>query len=318
MKSGEALRLIKDVLPPHIDLSAASSTSSSSTKPTTSPRRWRRTTRSKASARASSAGSRHTSSTALPHRDAAQRLQESFTSLLELLDDQRFARNIMPEEKQLQRVMVRRLKTDLVDADGKPIYPKREIKPLEVEYTAEEREAHKLLERIRRRSRKTVAGTKREFGSHFVLNLLKKRLFSSPRAFAITLEKHREPRGPRRRKRHARLDERILRKAIAKLEEDYSSDEQIEQADRRSGRRGQRQLPSSCTSEQRGLLDRLSAWAAAAKGRPDSKAKAILAWLDEHLRPGRQVERRARHPLHRIPRHARLAARDPHEPRLRR
>ena len=56
---------------------------------------------------------------------------------------------------------------------------------MEVDYTAEEREAHKLLRRYGEGLAKTVAGTKREFGSQFVLNLLKKRLFSSPRAFAI-------------------------------------------------------------------------------------------------------------------------------------
>jgi len=47
--------------------------------------------------------------------------QESFTALLELLDDQRFARNAMPDEKQRHRMMARRLKIDLVDAEGKPI-----------------------------------------------------------------------------------------------------------------------------------------------------------------------------------------------------
>ena len=53
--------------------------------------------------------------TATPHNGYT----ESFTSLLELLDDQRFARNILPDEKQLSQVMIRRLKSDLVDADGK-------------------------------------------------------------------------------------------------------------------------------------------------------------------------------------------------------
>jgi superfamily II DNA or RNA helicase len=55
--------------------------------------------------------------TATPHNGYT----ESFTSLLELLDDQRFARNILPDEKQLSQVMIRRLKSDLVDADGKPL-----------------------------------------------------------------------------------------------------------------------------------------------------------------------------------------------------
>ncbi len=45
--------------------------------------------------------------TATPHNGYT----ESFTSLLELLDDQRFSKNILPDERQLSQVMVRRLKT---------------------------------------------------------------------------------------------------------------------------------------------------------------------------------------------------------------
>src|SRR5690606_34312000 len=64
--------------------------------------------------------------TATPHNGYT----ESFTALLELLDDQRFARNVMPAEAQLARVMVRRLKTDLVDAEGNRLYPERRLEPL--------------------------------------------------------------------------------------------------------------------------------------------------------------------------------------------
>ena len=69
----------------------------------------------------------------------------SFTALLELLDDQRFARNVLPSESQLARVMVRRLKTDLVDADGQHIYPVRRLEPLPVKYSEDERDAYRLL-----------------------------------------------------------------------------------------------------------------------------------------------------------------------------
>ncbi len=96
---------------------------------------------------------------------------------MELLDDQRFARNVMPEEKQLHRVMVRRLKTDLVDASGNPIYQKRQIKALEVEYSTEEKEAHNLLRQYASILIQAVQRTRLEYGSQFVLNLLKKRLF---------------------------------------------------------------------------------------------------------------------------------------------
>ena len=126
--------------------------------------------------------------TATPHNG----YQESFTSLLELLDDQRFARSTMPDEQQLQRVMVRRLKTHLVDPNGKPIYPTREIEILGVDYTVDEQEAHELLRQYTKVRSNPVEGTKQQAGADFIHTLLKKRLFSSPMAFALTLKKHRE------------------------------------------------------------------------------------------------------------------------------
>ena len=47
--------------------------------------------------------------TATPHNG----YPESFTALLELLDNQRFARGTPPDRKQLDAVMVRRLKSEL-------------------------------------------------------------------------------------------------------------------------------------------------------------------------------------------------------------
>src|SRR5205823_5380898 len=61
--------------------------------------------------------------TATPHNG----FQESFTSLLELLDHQRFARGIAPDPDQLARVMVRRLKDDIVDWKGDPKFAKRRL-----------------------------------------------------------------------------------------------------------------------------------------------------------------------------------------------
>lgn len=284
MKSGEALRLIKDVLPPHItyprkfDILVVDE--AHNVAPAMATHYALESQRTSLIRKIAPHFEHRVFLTATPHNG----YQESFTSLLELLDDQRFARNIMPEEKQLQRVMVRRLKTDLVDAEGKPIYPKREIKTLDIHYTSEEREAHQLLRAYGDSIGSIVAGTKREFGMQFVLNLLKKRLFSSPRAFALTLAKHRESLAGRNKKADA-LDERILRKAIARLEEDSSNDEFIERATEEAVVEASA-AAIVLSQDQRSLLDRLSKWADTAKGRPDSKAKALLAWLDQYLRSG--------------------------------
>lgn len=116
--------------------------------------------------------------TATPHDGYT----ESFTALLELLDDQRFSANTWPSEEQLARVMVRRLKSDLVDAKGKKLYPERRLEGLEVDYTEDERNARQLLgqyiaSREKQDDREGAA-------SHFVHQLLRKRLASSPAAFS--------------------------------------------------------------------------------------------------------------------------------------
>ncbi len=57
--------------------------------------------------------------------------RESFSALLELLDNQRFARGVEPDPEQLHAVMVRRLKSELPPRwDGSPLFPKREITAL--------------------------------------------------------------------------------------------------------------------------------------------------------------------------------------------
>ena len=80
--------------------------------------------------------------TATPHNG----YPESFSALLELLDNQRFARGTPPDRKQLDAVMVRRLKSELPPKwDGSPRFPKRVLEPLEVAYTEEERAIHAAL-----------------------------------------------------------------------------------------------------------------------------------------------------------------------------
>ncbi|MCB9636506.1 MAG: DEAD/DEAH box helicase [Sandaracinus sp.] len=217
--------------------------------------------------------------TATPHDGYT----ESFTALLELLDDQRFSRNILPPEDQLARVMVRRLKSDLVDAKGKKLYPERRLEALNVEYTAEEREARQLLEQY-------IASREKQderegAASHFVHQLLRKRLASSPAAFMSTLARHTATiEGKGEARRTSGLDERILRRAIAKTEEDYADDDTREAAESEAIEEASRRL-RPLTSDEKKLLGRLRSWAEQASHKPDSKAEALLRWLEENLRP---------------------------------
>ena len=212
--------------------------------------------------------------------------QESFTSLLELLDNQRFARTIMPDEKQLRRVMVRRLKSDILDANGKPVFPTRKLECLEIDYSEEERQIHTLLGKYTKDRSKTVAGTRFEYGTDFVHMLLKKRLFSSPLAFALTLGKHRETL-ERKTIFNTRdeMDDRILRKAILKTEEEYADDATMEEVQQEAVEMAG-ELAPPLSQNQKDMLDTLLSWADKAAHREDSKAKAILDWLDNHVKMG--------------------------------
>jgi len=224
--------------------------------------------------------------TATPHDGYT----ESFTALLELLDDQRFSRNILPPEDQLARVMVRRLKSDLVDAKGEKLYPVRRLEALNVDYTPEEREARALLDqyiasRERQDDRDGVA-------SHFVHQILRKRLASSPAAFATTLARHAATIGldgtptpyAKAGRQNSSIDQRILRRAIARTEED-ADDETLESTEAEAVEVATRAL-RPLSDDERQLLRRLRTWAEQANHRPDSKAEALLLWLKARLQPG--------------------------------
>ena len=285
MKGGEGLRQIKDILPPHItyprkfDILVVDE--AHNIAPATAARYALESQRTRLIRTIAPHFEHRLFLSATPHNG----YQESFTSLLELLEDQRFARTVMPDEKQLRRVMVRRLKTDLVDKNGDPIYPKRVLLPLEIDYTEGEREVHKLLHDYSRSRIESVQGTRQCFGTEFVHKLLKKRLFSSPMAFAVTLAKHRDSlaRGRARKKNDDEMDERILRKAILRAEEEYADDIGAEDAQHEAVEvAGESAVGLS--DEDKIRLDRLTAWAEREKNRADSKAEAILAWLESHLK----------------------------------
>jgi superfamily II DNA or RNA helicase len=288
VKSGEGLRAMRDVLPPHVsyprkfDLLVVDEAHNVAPAPGAHYALESQRTRF---IRAISPHFQHRLFlTATPHNGYT----ESFTSLLELLDDQRFARNILPDEKRLSQVMIRRLKSDLVDADGKPLYAERKLQALAVPYTNEERSIHQKLTDYCASRERTADGTGSSFGTAFVNQLLKKRLFSSPAAFASTLEKHISTlSGGVQRKEKDSMAERILRKAILRIDEDYAKDQEVENAQaeavEEASRRGQ-----PLTPEQQRALDELRQWAQRAKNQVDSKAQAIIDWVEANLKSNGQ------------------------------
>ena len=213
---------------------------------------------------------------------------ESFTALLELLDDQRFARGVRPSETQLAKIMVRRLKRDLPPKwDSTPRFPKRVTRYLEVHHSAEEREAHGMLAEYAASRRKAATGDAGRAAADFVTTLLKKRMFSSPKAFAETVETHLKTMTARAKESEPAMaaGTRILKPLIDRLEE--TADDDAVYGQRESEALSTvRRIAVPLSSHERELLVRLGAWARQAQDRPESKLTAFWQWLDPIVRPG--------------------------------
>ena len=283
IKQGEGFRLLKDALPSEItyprkfDILVVDE--AHNVAPSERGAYAKASLRTRAIQRLAPHFTHHLFLSATPHNG----YKESFTSLLELLDNQRFARTVEPSESQLQQVMVRRLKRNITDKDGKPVFPKRELLPLEIDYTPEERRIHSLLKEFMDLRIAAADSRHASFGTGFVMMLLKKRLFSSPAAFDRTLEKYRLSLAQSRGRKFEKRDERSLYDAIQRAQEDAADEAEVEEAEdevieKNAG------LAVQLSPREEAILDELCVWAKRNAQSEDSKAKAILKWLDEHLR----------------------------------
>jgi len=219
--------------------------------------------------------------------------RESFTALLELLDPQRFARGVDPNPTQLARVLVRRLKRELRDelapqSDGRGTateeFPDRRVLAMAVDHPDDERRAYELLARYAEERRaRHERGSKRS-AVDFVTLLLKKRLLSSPSAFANTLACHRDTLA-RREEESREPTESQLQAAWDRVADEAAEDEDGEGAAEAITTAGRGMPP--LTAEERALLDELGAWAERRRSQPDARARALFAWLEEVCRtPG--------------------------------
>ncbi|RME04629.1 MAG: helicase, partial [Bacteroidetes bacterium] len=158
---------------------------------------------------------------------------------------------------------------------------------IEVAYPEEERQVHAWLKEYGRLRHEEADDTSGErFATEFVLKLLKKRLFSSPAAFAATLSKHEqtvtgqsEPRKGRKRPSPG-----ILRRQIAQIDEEYADDEAYETA-AGSAAAAASQLFRPLSPRERRLLNQMKGWAARASAQRDAKTNALIHWLKQVVRP---------------------------------
>jgi superfamily II DNA or RNA helicase len=208
--------------------------------------------------------------TATPHNGYT----ESFTALLEMIDDHRFARGAEIDRAALTEVAVRRLKTDLTDGR----FRQREVKALP--YLPDEEEAaayDRLIELIRRRER--AARTEGGNAADIAALLLKKRFLSSPWAFAKTATAYLDARQGGREPQLPDYDD--------VLGENAADDEEGRVAQPELGTLlDTRRALDDLAPEDAADLEWLIGWGRRYEAAPDSRLRELLTFLEALVRPG--------------------------------
>ncbi|MFF5992768.1 DISARM system SNF2-like helicase DrmD [Prauserella flavalba] len=208
---------------------------------------------------------------------------ESFTALLEILDDQRFARGVEPAREAVRETVIRRLKRDITDADGRPRFPARRAIAIPVEYPESEREIHALLTRFAELRRKKLTTRRGRKATDLVTLLLKKRMFSSPAALAHTIEVYLDT---LRAKGAAGVVEDDVPEWLEDFFDDVASydDERLAEAEDDALGRARRMQPDADEDEV-SLLERMRDWALTHEAQPDAKARELIKYLSGVCRP---------------------------------
>lgn len=201
---------------------------------------------------------------------------ESFTALLEMIDPQRFVRGNKIDPVALEEVAVRRLKRDLTEAKG---FLDRQVSQLPFTPTADESAAYdRLLAFTHRRDKAVASGGASHSARDMATLLLKKRFFSSPVAFARTVDVYRDTRS---RGLDVEFDfdyDEIIGPGADELEEGA-----VDQPELAALREAKTSLPD-LTDTDLDDLDWLSGWGHRFEGRPDSRLEALLDYIEGTLR----------------------------------
>lgn len=184
----------------------------------------------------------------------------SFATLLDILDPQRFTRGIDVTPKELEPVMVRRLKEDLRKLGH--AFPERIVEPIVIDHLPPDAPELQLADMLGAYQQGNMSGSR----GRFLFANMQQRLFSSIRAFDRTL------------KTHLRTLERKQLAAAPDMAEDVNeSDDLIEQA----------------TQHARGDLSDLQAAIGHVKAmlaitdehahKPDARVHSLLDWIKREL-----------------------------------
>jgi SNF2 family DNA or RNA helicase len=231
----------------------------------------------------------------------------SFSALLEILDPQRFCRGVPVDNvKQLDPVMVRRLKDDLRKLQGG--FPERRINEVAISGLATdspELVLPQLLDEYRqaREDRLKTATKSVQTAAALVVCGLQKRLLSSIEAFASTLAVHRrafEAQVAKGTTAAAQFQPRAATSMLRSLlTESPSADDDRAEATEDDVRAEEDAAMATATAttigtpppdtlvRERDLLSRMTAVAESARGRPDQRVKHLVQWVKAN--PGKRV-----------------------------
>ncbi len=211
--------------------------------------------------------------------------QASFTALLEILDNQRFARGVAPDKTAVRETVVRRLKADIVDTDGNPRFLHREAKAIPVVYPESEREIHGLLTRFAELRRAKITSRRGRKATDLVTLLLKKRLFSSPAAFAHTVSVYLDT--LKNRSGSAMVGDEVP-EWMEGFFDDVATydDEQLAEAEDDALDRARPMQPDP-DDDETALLERMLQWAISHEAAADAKARELINYLKSVCRPDR-------------------------------
>ncbi|UEJ84570.1 DISARM system SNF2-like helicase DrmD [Brachybacterium halotolerans subsp. kimchii] len=201
---------------------------------------------------------------------------ESFTALMEMIDDRRFQRGASVDPTALQEVSVRRLKSDIVEKGFQP----RRLGTIPFTPSADEEQAFGELDRILTQS---ADRNGRKRSGDIVSMLLKKRFLSSPWAFARTMSLYQEASAG-----NMGWDE------VSEADEYYAeifgsdqSDEEeglLEQPESEALRQSKSTNPLSAATPAE--IAHLCDWGSRYQARPDTRLRALMEWLRGIVRIG--------------------------------
>ncbi|MEW2329441.1 DISARM system SNF2-like helicase DrmD [Micromonospora chersina] len=211
--------------------------------------------------------------------------QASFTALLEILDNQRFARGVKADQAAVKDTVVRRLKRDIENPDGTPRFVERKASAIPVPYPEDERQIHALLTQFAELRRKRLNSQRGRKAIDLVTLLLKKRLFSSPAAFAHTVRVYLETLASKKGLPSLTAGDDVP-EWMDEFMDDLATydDEQLADAEDDALNRVRPMQPDP-TSDETALLEKMLDWAEAKEAQPDAKAHELINYLNAICKP---------------------------------